>query len=49
MNKNENIKKAITSVVKSTLTEEKGKKSKGTVIATVVRDSPLVSVEPFSL
>lgn len=46
---NKDIKQALTKVVTSTTAASKGKKSKGTVIASIVRDVPIIAVEPFSL
>ena len=43
------IKDALTKVVTSTVNTSKGKKSKGTVIATIVRDIPIITVAPFSI
>lgn len=47
--KNLNIKDVLTKAVTSTTTASKGKKSKGTVIGTIVRDVQIIAVEPFSL
>ena len=48
-NKNTDIKDTLTKVVLSTTASLKGKKSTGTVIGTIVRDIPIISVAPFSL
>ena len=49
MSKNTNISETITQMVLSTSSSYKGKKSSGTVIATIVRDVPIITVAPFSL
>ena len=47
--KNEDIKKTLTKIVSFTTDTEKGKKSGGTKIASIVRDIPVITVSPFSL
>jgi regulator of RNase E activity RraA len=49
MNKNQDLKQALTKAVIATTSTAKGKKSKGTVIGTIVRDVPIITVAPFSL
>ena len=46
---NSDIKQSLTKVVVSTVASTKGKKSTGTVIGTIVRDVPIITVAPFSL
>lgn len=47
--KNTDIKETITQMVLNTAGSYRGKKSSGTVIATIVRDIPIITVAPFSL
>lgn len=47
--KNEDFKTTITKMVQTTSKIAKGKKSKGTKIATITRDVAITIVEPFSL
>lgn len=48
MNKNEDIKKTLAKVVAFTATTATGKKSKGTKIATITRDIPVIQVTSFT-
>ena len=43
------IKETLAKAVVAVTSAKKGKKSSGTIIATIVKDIAIVSVEPFSL
>lgn len=47
-NKNEDIKKTLSKVVSFTSSTAKGKKSRGTKIATIARDIPIIPITKFT-
>lgn len=47
--KNTDIKATLAKVVLSSVATSKGKKSTGTVIGSIIRDIPIITVAPFSL
>ena len=49
MSKNEDLKTTVTKMVLTTSAIAKGKKSKGTKIASITRDVTIKTIEPFSL